>query len=438
MTWLYIPPPYSIASDYAPESVDSNLASDLASAFADMMCAGSVTWRGKLQQRQAWSRRWMLGGFIRLLSGATLPLSTADRGATEFISSLPVIRAKETASRASSSAPTIRDSSSRTSCELWMKCGLIVSSEKTSRGTRRSSSTPSSGHWSEWVTSLRREFSARAKPATPSAESESSLWPIARVARGGYTRDPGHSKKERPTLEGLASNWATPKAITGGANSQREARGAGGPDLQEQAQNWAAPRASDPEKAGPNMRGSKGDLPLPAQAVNWAAPTVMMTGERTSLETFARRRSALKAKHGDRTGNGAGMDLGMQAKLWPAPAARDYKGTNSPEHVTTNSTGSMHLDQLPNFVAYCLPPSFPDPPTPDGEMSSTAGHNLPPPSPKRRLNPFFVEALMRWPAGLSGFVRAETAWTQWWALQRPYVSALCSASTSAPEQGQLL
>jgi hypothetical protein len=32
--------------------------------------------------------------------------------------------------------------------------------------------------------------------------------------------------------------------------------------------------------------------------------------------------------------------------------------------------------------------------------------------------------LMRWPTGLSGFERQETAWTRWWQLQRSYLSAL--------------
>lgn len=69
-------------------------------------------------------------------------------------------------------------------------------------------------------------------------------------------------------------------------------------------------------------------------------------------------------------------------------------------------------------------PSSPGPKTADGAMSSTATPNSNQPSAKRKLNPIFVEALMRWPTGLSGFERQETAWTQWWQLQRSFLSAL--------------
>nr|WP_315381341.1 hypothetical protein [uncultured Sphingomonas sp.] len=89
-----------------------------------------------------------------------------------------------------------------------------------------------------------------------------------------------------------------------------------------------------------------------------------------------------------------------EVDAWPTPAARDHKGENSFEHVTMNGTGRMHMDQLPNFVAHAFQPSLPAPRMPDGPISS----------PERRsLNPLFVEWLMGWPTGLSGFDTAGTA-----------------------------
>lgn len=67
-------------------------------------------------------------------------------------------------------------------------------------------------------------------------------------------------------------------------------------------------------------------------------------------------------------------------------------------------------------------------------MSSTDSPNSNQPSVKRKLNPIFVEALMRWPTGLSGFERQETAWTRWWLLMPSFLSALVSASE---EVGQM-
>ncbi len=72
-----------------------------------------------------------------------------------------------------------------------------------------------------------------------------------------------------------------------------------------------------------------------------------------------------------------------------------------------------------------------------GAMSSTTSPNSNQPSVKRKLNPIFVEALMRWPTGLSGFERQETAWTRWWHVQLSYVSALASAFSTEQRQGSL-
>lgn len=219
----------------------------------------------------------------------------------------------------------------------------------------------------------------------------------------------------------MLSQWAAPKVVQGGPNSNREARGAGGADLQEQAtqwmapnvpnggrstahaeqvgatlyhdgkkvqmglesqaKSWSSPKASDPEKAGPNMRGSKGDVPLPGQAAQWATPMAADCGEK----------------------------------------------------VTPNSHQNSLIKQAHHF----RPPSSQAQPIAGGSMSSTAGPNSNQPSVKRKLNPIFVEALMRWPTGLSGFERQEMVLTLWLPRMRSFVSALVS---QRPEdrQGKLL
>lgn len=160
--------------------------------------------------------------------------------------------------------------------------------------------------------------------------------------------------------------------------------------LESQASNWAGPKASDAEKAGPNMRGSKGDIPLPAQAMNWAGP-----------------------------------------------AAQNHKGSSegSSEGSVTRADGKSRADIL-SYQAeqFFHPPSSPDHPTiAAGSTSSTDGPNSNQPSVKRKLNPIFVEALMRWPTGLSGFVRPEMAWIQWWQLMPSFVSTLFSAIPRATQ-----
>lgn len=391
--WLHVP---SIFSPSVPASEALNSASSLLLPSVAEALAASGTWRGKLQQPQAWSRLWKRGGFIRRLSGLTCSPLTAAHGADLWISSLRETRVKTTALPESERARTESGSSLPRLSGSLPSAGLILSSARTSRGTRTDSLRPSSQHWKDWATALRREFSARPKLAIPCAASDCSSWPSARaedcesagkrisrgvsdtltaaardwmaprVERGGYTRDNGNPDMQRLTLEGQASQW----------------------DIG----NWAAPTSND------SKRGSDSNRP--------------------------------NRRH-------EGPPLSEQAAQWRGPAARDFKGTNSVEHVTENSTGSMHLDQLPNFVEHCFHlPSSPDQPIAGGAMSSTDSPNSNQHSARRKLNPIFVEALMRWPTGLSGFERQETAWIRWQHVQLSFALALFSAS-SEQSQGDL-
>ena len=51
-----------------------------------------------------------------------------------------------------------------------------------------------------------------------------------------------------------------------------------------------------------------------------------------------------------------------ESHLWPTPAARDYKGANSMEHIEKGLTrgGRAHLGQLPNAVMFYSTPSARD------------------------------------------------------------------------------
>lgn len=61
---------------YAPGLAGPNLAS----ASPCPKRAASLTWRGKPLQPRVLSREWKAGGFIRRLSGLTLPPSTLEDG----------------------------------------------------------------------------------------------------------------------------------------------------------------------------------------------------------------------------------------------------------------------------------------------------------------------------------------------------------------------
>jgi hypothetical protein len=141
MTWLFVP---GTSSPSAPASAGSSLESPSPSTPGERLHAASATWRGKHQPPQAWSRRWKQGGFIRLLSGPTLPPSMLDHGVASFISSLREIPARTTASPASAPAPMESASLPRRSCRIADECRprLIVrenvpgNADGTARGHR--------------------------------------------------------------------------------------------------------------------------------------------------------------------------------------------------------------------------------------------------------------------------------------------------------------
>lgn len=204
--------------------------------------------------------------------------------------------------------------------------------------------------------------------------------------------------------------------------------GQGGMALSMQVTNWAAPRTSDTN--GPGLHGD-GGIDLRTQASQWEAPSVAVTagsrltrsgnrGDELLLTGQALKTSALwtapKASDPEHSGpnmrySNGGMPLPSQASQWAAPCAQNYKGSS--EGSITRQDGKSRMDLLhyqeeQGFDLHFLPPSSPAQPTDAGSTCSTASPNSSPPSAKRKLNPIFVEALMRWPTGLSGFERQET------------------------------
>lgn len=452
MTWLFVPTLRpSTSCPCAPVSADSSSAS----ALPNPARAQSLTWRGKPLPPQAWSRRWRQGGFIRHLSGLTLPVSTLDRGVAAFIASLPVTRASPTASPERAQGPTTTGSSSTRSSASSPSAGLIVCSARTSRGTPTGSSPPSSRHWKRWVTALRQEYSLRPASVPVTGESDCSSWPtpMAGTPAQNGNNAAGNSDFSRRTMD-LHAQWRTPSDISKRGGSQHpDKRIAGGHvvNLEDQAEHWATPCARDhfpphaPEYVAAKKAQGHGMRNLNDEAAHWPTPQL---GNRKS-----RRAMTASAANGRRSGGGQSSPPGLEqmAELmmgdvpaemigidlppataaliahWPTPAARDFKGANSPDHVTTNGTGRAHMDQLPNFVAHAFPSSPPDPQTPDGPPSSDT---------RRSLNPLFVEWLMGWPTGLSGFARSATVFAPWLQRMRGALCRLCSPVE--PEQGVLL
>lgn len=115
-----------------------------------------------------------------------------------------------------------------------------------------------------------------------------------------------------------------------------------------------------------------------------------------------------------------GQNLQYQTANWPTPASRDHKGANHRSHLK-RSTGSRHLDQLPNYVRHCLPRARK---TNDGLISCDE---------PRSLNPRFVEWMMGWPPG---WTDCGSPVTEWFHYRRRMHSSLFSLVSGTGKESE--
>lgn len=280
------------------------------------------------------------------------------------------------------------------------------SSLRTSPDTSALALKPCCENYGTWAQRLRLAYSQRAKLARRTKGNAGSAWP---TARGEDSESAGmrHSRGVADTLTAVTSIWPTPMAGTPAQNGN--------------------------SMAGNNDFSQKGaERPtLEGQGANWpTASASMVTGAGSE-------------------GRAGGLNLQTAADKWPTPAARDTKGENSPDHLQ-NGTGRLHLDQLPNAVAFLYSRPAPETVTHGPTLSQLrpiwhplrasviASHGratwrrLWTGRAKRRLNPTFVGWLMGWlmgwPPGHALCDCSETEFTHWQQDMRGALSLLPTAS----------
>ncbi|HRK69625.1 MAG TPA: hypothetical protein PKY73_18925 [Hyphomonas sp.] len=274
-----------------------------------------------------------------------------------------------------------------------------------------------------------------------------------------------HSRGVADTLTAATSIWPTPMA---GTPAQNGNSAAGNSDFSRKAEAiaadlWTTPSATDGRRGGAGITESMTGSSLTQKVNQW--PTA------TSTDANGARSFGLD---GRRIRPNAGPTLNDLTHNWPTPASRDHKGENSPDHLT-NGSGRLHLDQLPNAVAFLY--SRPDPQTEThgplswpqariGRHLLRAAMSLPPRSisrpfsaptrrkpsnpafatyreaqawrrwsekrthwwTKRRLSPAFVTWLMGWPDGHALCACSATEFTLWLQRMRGALSQLPMAS----------
>ena len=174
--WLFVPPTdlkSFAASAFAPESQASILAYTSQSPDIALWVMSSET----VSQRPLSWRGWQTRPWARLLFGTICDPSTADRGAAAFISSLPVIPASRSRSRATAKAKTIPATSGPPSPASSAKSGPNGASSKTSSGISPLVSETSPQIFRAWATGLQRASYQRRKRALRTSASGCSFWP---------------------------------------------------------------------------------------------------------------------------------------------------------------------------------------------------------------------------------------------------------------------
>jgi hypothetical protein len=234
---------------YVPGTADSSSAFELLSGDPFAPCVSS---NGTLEPQPLSWHGWRRRPWLRLLYGTTCAPSTADRGAAEWILSLPVIPASRFLRLGSDSERTTLDTSGRKSGESSTRPALLSPSSRTSEGTSSWASIESS--WTSPPSGSMRSgrFSERATSEHRTAATGSGF------SRGGATWD-----RDDPTPTPDADgNWPTPRAMTGGPESAERKKelgrtNSGGGDLQAAAISWPTPTAGDSKASGSrNAEGS--------------------------------------------------------------------------------------------------------------------------------------------------------------------------------------
>ena len=272
---------------------------------------------------------------MRLLFGAILKPSMASRGVASWIGSLAESRASHTASPVYGGEVTTNGTSGLTRPELSERYIQGSFFSKTLAGSSGITGTESGLNYTNWVTRLRKDYSARLRLAHRISDNGSLSWPTPNAGTHGDSDSIWQERRAAVrekhgnngfglTLRMLTGVWPTPNTPNGG-------RGAS--------------HAEQNGRTYTNKDGQKVQVGLEWETRRWPTPT--------TVPEAPNQNSNIKD---------GGYKTMIQASqgLWPTPSpSKDYS----------------RLPLLP----------------------STNGHMCSPKC--RRLNPLFVERLMGWPGG---------------------------------------
>ena len=292
-----------IPDTYLPSSVSAQdmLESKEDLTLLESSIESSLMWRSKPSPLRTWSRRWKTAPWTRLLFSRTLKPSRQDFFEKQLTSSLEATRANRLARLASALEKTTLATSGPTSQRLSGSYDPEEYSSRMSRATLASGLMKSSATWKNEVTTRRGEYSARLKLARLIREKESSSWATPN------------------TMDHLPQR--SDEALRRQATTTRKGR-SNPSNLREQVD----PRAVQIYKK-----------------LNW--PSICAGDYRTPPTN--------PAKSGQKVAPASEHALPhrvrqAEMKVWPTPAARDFKGARGKAAQARKGNPS---DTLPNAMA---------------------------------------------------------------------------------------
>ena len=292
--WLI---PHSLSSAFAPERRCSM------KEFASL-CPKRGLWvtsSGKPTLRQFSWRGWQTRRWSKHLFGADLlKISRAGSGVEQWTASLRASRASRGAPPAASSAKPTTDGYGRQSLEssttpkpprFFLK--MFQASLWDSDSIAYSETLPRSGSMRSGVVSPQPMWEP------PISANAFSFWPSTRAEDAESCGNHPATSHSGDSLTGVIKTWKTPHGFSAG----------NGPDGNE----------------------------FSTQVRNWATPSASMPNDGESPESWQARISELKSR--GINGNGAGVPLGLEARLWQTPASDSFRSRGG------DRVDEMGLDQ---------------------------------------------------------------------------------------------
>lgn len=401
MVWLYLPPnaiPHTMAgeacsvSPFAPELAVSTSASTSQSQDIELW----VTLSGKPMLRPRSWRGWKTRPWIARLSGTTLPLSTADRGAASWISSMAATHANRSPWLEKSWATKTHGSSGRTSPASFQKSDPPFVSLKTSAGIYEWALSKSTMTFDKWAIALRQACLQRQKSVRHINVSGSSSWLTPRAQESNekqetfIKRNGDRTDRCFGSLTAQTAMWPTATAsdanVTRARPPEKMIRKDGRNVLRTPSLAETVLQPKDFPYTKQDLELAQTERPYRVAKAHWPTPRAQEPGSNAPTHGLGLKEAA--------------------TRQWSTPTARDWKdGSMINSKVKTRSNLSRQAPRMQKA----------------GGTSSDTGLTL---------NPLFVEALMGWPVGWTDCASAVMASSRWLQLMRSELSRLLQVSNS--------